>query len=35
MGKLLPLVEFATGIAPEMDASMQQISRSASSYGGS
>ena len=27
--KVLPLVEFATGIAPEMDASMQQISRSA------
>jgi methyl-accepting chemotaxis protein len=29
MVTLLPLVEFATGIAPEMDASMQQISRSA------
>jgi len=27
--KLLPLVEFAAGIAPEMDASMQQISGSA------
>jgi methyl-accepting chemotaxis protein len=27
--KLLPLVEFAAGVAPEMDASMQQISGSA------
>ncbi len=27
--KLLPLVQFATGIAPEMDASLQQISGSA------
>jgi methyl-accepting chemotaxis protein len=29
LGGLLPLVQFATGIAPEMDASMQQISGSA------
>jgi len=29
LSKLLPLVQFATGIAPEMDVSMQQISGSA------
>lgn len=29
LSKLLPLVQFATGIAPEIDSSMQHISRSA------
>jgi len=29
LSKLLPLVQFATGIAPEIDHSMQHISRSA------
>jgi archaellum component FlaC len=31
--RILPIVEFATGIAPEIDASMQQISQSAGHLG--